>query len=98
MNEKDDIILESLDRLYPAAISPTPLHWNIENRLSEELNYEARTNGGFSLDTLRNRMERLVDLGLVEICRERGSYHSITEEGREYLSGDLDASELENQN
>ncbi|MFD1600991.1 hypothetical protein [Halobellus rarus] len=95
MNEKDDIILEALNLLYPAAISPTPLHWNIENRFDEELKYKARTDGGFSLDTLRNRMERLVELGLIEICRERGSYHSITEEGRAYLAGDLDAAELE---
>ena len=95
MNEKDDIILEALDRLHPAAMSPTPLHWNIENEFSQALNYEKRTNGGFSLDTLRNRTERLVDLGLIEVRREKGSYLRITEEGRRYLSGELDASELE---
>lgn len=98
MNEKDDVILEALNYLHPVAIGPTPLHWNIENRLSAELSYEARTGGGFSLDTLRNRVDKLSKLGLLEITREKGSYLSITKEGKEYLVGKLDASDLETGN
>lgn len=95
MNEKDDVILEALDHVYPVAIAPTPLHWNIQNPLWRKLDVESRTGGGFSLNTLRNRLEKLSELGLVEIKRERGSYFALTSEGRDYLRGDLDASELE---
>lgn len=95
MNEKDDVILEALDYIHPVAISHTPLHWNIENTLREELNVESRTGGGFSLDTLRNRVSMLIDLGLIEVRREKGRYIAITEEGRKYLTGELDAANLE---
>lgn len=96
MNEKDDVILEALDRISPVAVPPTPLHWNIMNSLRDELRVDSRLGGGFSLPTLRNRLEQLDELGLVEIERERGKYVAISQNGRAYLRGDLDASELEN--
>lgn len=95
MNEKDDIILEALEHLHPAGMAPTPLHWNIENRLDDLLNYWERTDNGFTYDTLRNRRERLLDLGLIEVCRVSGTYLCISEKGLEYLAGELDASDLE---
>ena len=39
----------------------------------------------------------LEEAGLIEQVREKGSYYRITEKGRQYLAGGLDASELENQ-
>lgn len=96
MNEKDDIILEAMEYCHPVAIAPTPLYWNIENTLSEELNLGARTNGGFSLNTLRNRVDKLIDLGLIEVKRDKGRYMGLTEEGRLYLRGELNVATLEN--
>ena len=93
MNEKDDIILEALLHFSPGALGATALHWNIEQRLADELDYPERTNDGFSLETLRNRITRLVDVGLIEVVREKGNYVAISKDGRLYLNGDLDVSE-----
>lgn len=95
MNEKDDIILEALKAIFPAAIGVTPLYWNIENSLEESLNYRSRTGGGFTIDTLRNRLDRLENVGLVETAREKGGYLRITDEGIQYLTGDLDVSSFD---
>jgi predicted transcriptional regulator len=52
-----------------------------------------------NLDYTRNwvsrRVSKLLDAGLVE--RVNGAYYRITDKGRSYLSGELDAEELENQ-
>lgn len=85
MNEKDDTLLEYLESISPSAEPPTVLHWNIENRGL----------GDWSLDTTRRRLDRLNSFGLVKIPYEKGKYYKISDEGRAYLRGDLDASELE---
>jgi len=41
-----------------------------------------------------NRLQKLVDVGLIE--NPEKSYYRITERGRAYLTGQLDAEELEN--
>lgn len=94
MNEKDDIILEYLRAISPSAEPPTVIHYNIHRR-ADEFNLNTRTGGGFSLDTLRNRIRRLEDIGLADVVREKGKYRAITEDGVEYLAGDLDAGELD---
>lgn len=94
MNENDDIILEYLLKISPAAEAPTAIHFNLD-RCAGELDYYKRTDGGISLDTVRNRIRRLEDIGLVEIVREKGKYRAITDDGEAYLTGELDASELE---
>lgn len=93
MNEKDDVILEYLDRIYPAAEPPAVVYENL-HRCDDVLDFTQRT-GGFSIDTLRNRMRRLEDVGLIDVVVKEGRYRVITEEGRQYLRGDLDVSDLE---
>lgn len=94
MNEKDDIILEYLDRIYPSAEPPRTLYFNL-GRWDEELGYSKRTSGGFSYDTLRNRIDRLQGLGLIEVAREKNRHLAISDEGRSYLRGEIDAADLE---
>jgi len=92
MNEKDDIILEYLDSISPSAEPPAVIYFNI-NRRDDEFDVSKRTDGGFSKNTLHNRIELLEDLGLVKVVREKGRYRCITEEGRAYLEGEYDAGE-----
>lgn len=43
---------------------------------------------------VNRRLSELTDHGLVE--RPKRGYYEITEQGKEYLSGEIDAGELEN--
>lgn len=93
MNETDDVILEYLRDIRPSAEPPTVIHFNIHNPRRGSLGLDARvTDGRFALNTLRNRLDRLEDVGLVEIVREKGRYRAITEDGLRYLRGELDVS------
>lgn len=83
MNEKDDAILEYLEET-DVSEPPAVIHFNIELRGSR-----------FSIRTLKRRLKRLRDAGLVQVDYDEGRYHSISNEGRAYLRGDLDASELD---
>lgn len=47
----------------------------------------------YSRTWVSNRLQKLVDVGLVD--NPERSYYQITEKGRKYLSGDLDAEALE---
>ena len=49
----------------------------------------------FSDTHVRNRMRTLADEGLLEKVDEKKGYYEITERGRKYLAGELDASQLE---
>lgn len=84
MNEKDDILLEYLESIFPSAEPPKVLHYNIKSR----------SLGDWSIDTTRRRLEKLYSLALVEIPYERGKYYKLTQNGQAYLRGDLDASDL----
>jgi hypothetical protein len=94
MNEKDDIILEHLRDIHPSAEPPAVAHWNIHEN-PEIYDLESRAGGGFVLQTYRNRVNRLQNLGLVSVVNDAGRYRRITEEGLRYLAGELDASALE---
>ena len=48
-----------------------------------------------SYSTIKRRLPMLEEGGLIEQVRQKGSYYRITEKGREYLAGDLEASDLE---
>ncbi|WP_240471238.1 hypothetical protein [Halorubrum tropicale] len=84
MNEKDDIILEYLDDV-GVAEPPAVIHFNISR--TEEVDFVEKTT--------KRRLKRLLGLGLVTLAYEKGRYYEITDEGRAYLAGDLDASELD---
>lgn len=45
--------------------------------------------------TVRRRLPKLLDHELVRKADEDKGYYEISEKGRKYLAGDLDASELE---
>lgn len=83
MNEKDDDILEYLNET-DVSEPPAVIYFNIQRRGAE-----------FSLRTLKRRLKKLREVGLVQIDYEEGRYHSISEQGRAYLAGDLDASKLD---
>lgn len=91
MNEVDDSILEFLHELevggHSVALKPGAVHYN----LVEELGTLDK-----SLSTFSRRMATLAEYGLLEKTEDgKGSPYKITEKGREYLEGELDASELE---
>lgn len=93
MKETDDIILEYLDDVYPSAVPPAVIHWNIHNR-SEEYDLESRVRGGsFTKTTLGNRIGRLGEADLVKKVNQKAGYRKITDDGRAYLRGELDVSE-----
>nr|WP_049920334.1 hypothetical protein [Halobiforma nitratireducens] len=93
MNEVDDAVLEFLRELEiddrPVALKPGAVHYN----LVEEFGMVDR-----SLSTFSRRMDVLADHGLLEKTEDgKGSPYRITEKGRAYLEGDLDAEELEDE-
>lgn len=79
MTKSDDIILEFYNEKDIAA-PPTVVSFNIN---------------GISHVTVKRRLPMLAEHGLLERYEEPHGYYEITEKGREYLRGELDAEELE---
>ena len=81
MTRADDTILEFLlnDGNEPLNASPTFVEANIDYKISH----------------IRSRMRTLHDAGLVEYYDEDRGLYRITDRGREYLAGELDADDLE---
>lgn len=67
------------------ALSATAIYYNLEQRLERPP----------SQATVTRALKGLREVGLVE--QPHGSLYQITGKGREYLAGDLDASEIENE-
>ncbi|MFC3960355.1 winged-helix domain-containing protein [Halovivax cerinus] len=82
MSLKDGLILEFLAD-HDLELPPKPLYRNL-NRHGHEIGYS----------TVRLRLSELDDHGLIRQT-EDGGYYEITEKGRAYLDGELDASDLE---
>lgn len=93
MNERDDVLLEYLESIYPSAEPVTTIHWNIHEYREDLL--EKNHCDTFSKNTARNRLKKLEDVSFVEISRETHNYRRITEEGMQYLRGDRGAPELD---
>jgi len=92
MNELDDAILEFFEALgepggMPVALSPTPVWVNLA---------EVREVTEKKQNTFSRRMNQLAEAGLLRKIDEGRGYYVITEKGRQYLAGGLDATELEN--
>jgi DNA-binding PadR family transcriptional regulator len=83
MTGNDDSILEYLHE-HDVALPPTGLEINLE-----------REGISISYSTILRRLKKLEANGLVDKVREKEGYYAITEKGQEYLSGELDAEELE---
>lgn len=84
MTDNDDSILEFLEDS-GLALPPRAIEYNIKTRHSKEMSYS----------TINRRLKMLNDKNLVEKEYESGGFYSITDKGQDYLSGELDASELE---
>lgn len=82
MSLKDGLILEFLEE-HDLELPAKPLYRNL-NRHGHEIGYS----------TVRQRLGELESHGLIARVDEAG-YYEITEKGRAYLDGDIDASELE---
>lgn len=83
MTGSDDKILELLAES-GMALNKKVLQVNFE-LAGEEISYS----------TLKRRLPKLKEAGLVEQVREKGGYYRITERGEQYLAGEFDASELD---
>jgi len=79
MTKSDDAILELLEEC-GIAIPPRAIAFNIEN---------------VSRPTIDRRLPKLEEAGLVERYDDPQGYTRITDLGRAYLAGDIDADELE---
>ncbi|ELZ50729.1 phage PhiH1 repressor protein [Halorubrum distributum JCM 9100] len=81
MTRADDTILEFLlnDGNKPLNASPTFVEANIDYKISH----------------IRSRMRKLHESGLIEYYDEDRGLYRITDRGRDYLSGELDAEDLE---
>jgi len=83
MNKATDPVLEVLDDA-GVYMTRSAVNHNIQIHPGDQ---PARS-------TVYDAFDELVDHGLVEIDEGTATYYRITEEGRAYLEGDLDASEL----
>ncbi|WP_235847869.1 PadR family transcriptional regulator [Natronorubrum thiooxidans] len=83
MTGNDDSILEFLHER-EVTLPPTGLEINLE-----------REGISISYSTIHRRLQKLQEKGLVKKIDEQKGYYAITDKGRDYLEGDLAASELE---
>lgn len=81
MSKSDDAILEFLlnNPNDPIRATPAVIGANID----------------YARSTINGRMPKLLAAGLVEYYDEDGGIYEITQLGERYLSGDLDAEEIE---
>ncbi len=81
MTRADDAILEFLlnEGNRPLVANPTTVEANIDYKISH----------------VRRRLRALQDGGLVEYYDEDRGLYRISERGRKYLAGELDADDLE---
>jgi DNA-binding MarR family transcriptional regulator len=79
MTKSDDAILEFLAH-HGIALPPTAIAFNIQN---------------VSRPTIDRRLPKLEEAGLVKRYEDPQGYTEITDRGREYLAGELDADDLE---
>ena len=91
MNEVDDVVLEFFEELGEVggrrvALPPSP----VKRHVVDELGLVERGPSTFS-----RRMQKLAEMGLLEISDDTAGYYRITDMGLDYLSGELDAEDIE---
>lgn len=79
MTKSDPAILELLDES-GIALPPTVIAFNVD---------------GVSRPTVQRRVKELAKEGLIRKVSDEKGYYEITDRGRAYLAGDLDAEDLE---
>ncbi|WP_238717550.1 winged helix-turn-helix domain-containing protein [Natronorubrum halophilum] len=85
MTRTDDTLLEFLEDT-GLALSPRAIEHNMKTRYDESISYSS----------INGRLPALTDAGLVVKEYPPGGFYSITEKGRKYLDGELDAEDIEN--
>lgn len=86
MNEVDDAVLEFFEAQDEGvALPPTVVWYNLHDLL--EVIDKSR-------DTVARRMRKLTERGLLVKASEERGYYQITNKGRDYLAGSLDAADL----
>lgn len=86
MNEVDDAVLEFFEAQDEGvALPPTVVWYNLHDLL--EVIDKSR-------DTVARRMRKLNERGLLAKVSEERGYYQITQKGRDYLEGDLEADDL----
>jgi len=78
MTARDDIILEYLAET-GVSLNKRGLEVNLRGE-----GYD------ISYSTIKRRLPKLEEAGLIEVVRESGPWYRITDSGREYLDGDVD--------
>lgn len=86
MNEVDDSILEFFAVQDDALVLSPALVWY---NLHDQRNLIDKSH-----ETVARRMRKLSKRGLLEKVDEGKGYYQITQKGRDYLAGDLDADDL----
>lgn len=91
MNELDDTILEFLAAIgtpdgEEVVIAPKDVWLNVK---------VLRKKTDKASNTVSRRMANLESKGLLQLVGDSGKHYVITDKGRAYLAGDLDASKLE---
>lgn len=79
MTKSDPIIIEFFGEA-GIAMPPAVANYNLD---------------GVSRSTLKRRLPVLVENGMLEKVDESKGYYEITDKGRAYLAGELDADDLE---
>nr|WP_241990662.1 winged-helix domain-containing protein [Halorubrum sp. CGM5_25_10-8B] len=77
----DLVILEFLND-HDLELAPKPLYRNL-NRHGHDIGYS----------TVRGRLPELAEKGLLE--KDNDGYYQLTDLGREYLAGEIDATDIE---
>ncbi|WP_394348095.1 winged-helix domain-containing protein [Halorubrum sp. CGM5_25_10-8B] len=81
MTMTDLVILEFLND-HDLELAPKPLYRNL-NRHGHDIGYS----------TVRGRLPELAEKGLLE--KDNDGYYQLTDLGREYLAGEIDATDIE---
>jgi len=90
MNQIDDVILEFLNDISdpdgpPVALTPGSIHVNI---------VEIRAAIDRAPNTVAGRLKKLESNDMVALAEQGGTRYYITDRGRDYLTGEIDRTEL----
>jgi len=83
MTGRDDVILEYLDDKDTAL-----------NKRGLEINLNL-ANQTISYSTIKRRLPKLEEAGLIKVVDESGPWYKITKRGKMYLKGEIDLRDIE---
>lgn len=86
MNAVDDAILEFYQEQEGSIVLPPKIVWYNLHEVRKVIDKTA--------ETVRRRMKKLARRGLLERVEEDRAYYRLTQKGRDYLTGDIEAGDL----